>query len=106
MKEVLDFLQSEAGIQLLALISAVVLYLLRMRGNAQDKKNIDLAIRLANMIEKAIPDGYDSKLDAFLGEFEKEYNRINGKIPSKAIMGLARGVLERWVADRNSGRHL
>ena len=104
------FFQSEAFANLLIGTVALGLAALRLRLNDKQRKIMDMAIGIANGVEKAIPDDTDvpglGKLDRALRRFRRDWAKVKGKTPKEAVMSAARGAFERWVADRNAGRHL
>jgi hypothetical protein len=104
------FLKSEAFANLMIGVVALIMATVRMRLSDENKKILDMAVGIANGIEKAIPDDTDSpklsKMDKALRRFKRDWERLKGKKPKDAIVAAARGAIERWVADRNSGRPL
>jgi predicted lipoprotein len=111
MKQVLiAFLTSEAGVNALIAIAAVILYVLRQYAKDRAQRIIDLAVQAANAVEKAIPDNTPNKslakADLFLRKFCAAYAQAEGKTPSQAVLDRAKGVAEAVVASWNAGRSL
>ena len=105
-----DFLASEAFAQLVIGLAALALATIRLRLSDRDRKIMDIAIGIANQVEKGIADDTDSptmsKIDKALQRFQKEWAKATKQEPSAVILDAARGAIERWVADRNAGRPL
>ena len=106
----IDFIRSEAFIQLIGMVTAIVLYLLRLKASEQEKKIIDMAVGIANGVEAAIPDDTDvaglGKMDKALRRFKRDWKQLYNKEPKDVLVAMARSAIERWVHDRNSGRPL
>ena len=105
------FLTSEAFANIVIGAIALGLAALRLRANDEQRKIIDMAVGIANAVEKGIPDSADGngtlgKMDRALRRFRRDWEKVKGQAPKDAIMAAARGAIERWVADRNAGRHL
>lgn len=105
-----SFFRSEAFAELVISVVVLGLYLARLKVNAKIRRVIDMCIGIANGVEKGIPDGTDiaglQKIDKGLRRFNRDWAKLSKKKPAEWLRVIARGAFERWVADRNAGRHL
>ncbi len=103
-----SYFRSEAFVQLCLGVLAAVLYQVRQHVDAKKKRVIDMAVGIANGVEKGIPDDTDSagasKIDKALRRFNRDWVRMHKTKPALWLVALARGAIEAWVANQNVGR--